>query len=163
MRAHIITTLNAAGLPRAIYEGTPFGAPRWTFGWGLSTNDDHVIVWCNPGSLSQDGWRRSAMLGRRVHESLTLAGYRTYRDETRNPQQVIVLAPPRAPKVSGFTKSRTASALGVALALTYVFTGAGAPLLLAAVCLIPALMWGRAAERQTVQGVPGRLMKGNRS
>lgn len=142
-RRDVEAVLSATGLPRARYLG-PDSIERWTYGWGTSVADGQVTVWCNPGGPSREAWFRSARLADRVDQALVIAGFPTYRDAHRDPQQIIVLGPrrpiPLPPRRRLERQSIALSVVGIVLCITSVVVN-GPGLALAAALFLAAAIW----------------------
>lgn len=137
----IRAVLDRMDLPRARFVGSAV-EPRWTHGYGISVADGQVTVWCNPGNDGREAWSQSARLARRVNQILTLAGYPTYHDTDRDPQQVIVTGPRRDPHRWLANLSRVSSVIALAFLVLAVIVEAHGPLLAAAVFLLAAMWLG---------------------
>lgn len=135
--------LDRRDIPRAEWIGVIDGRAQWTYGYGISEVDGQVTVWCNGG---RRGFDASARLSARIHQTLTLAGFRTYRDARRDPQQVIV-SPSPVRRVSLASRSRLLSGLGIVAALGFLATERPGLLLASGVAIAAAIVVGLLSER----------------
>lgn len=156
--------LERAGLPRARFIGT-MSEPRWTFGFGISDAQGQLTVWCNPGGPTREAWHRSSMLADRVDQCLTIAGYSTYRDRDRDPQQVIIMGESRPlptldPHQHLKNKSKAASFAALVFVFLFPFVKGPGAILAALVCLTVAMYLGIEYENRQMRNPPETVREG---